>query len=201
MHGDAFFSRIATSMNFTNNKGPTMSDKATLRTALLATRSAISDDQRQQWNARIAAQVLQRVEEGGITSLGIFWPLRGEPDLQALYVVLAELGVDLALPVVDGPTLPLRFVAWAPGAALTRDAMGVQVPVQGASLKPQALLVPCLGFTPARLRLGYGGGFYDRTLATTPRPQTIGIAYACGSCDFPSEPHDVALDEIVTERS
>jgi 5,10-methenyltetrahydrofolate synthetase len=81
-----------------------------------------------------------------------------------------------------------------------KDEMGVAVPeVLRFTERPPALLVPCLGFNEQRFRLGYGGGFYDRTLEHAPRPTTLGIAYACLEEQFASAPHDVALDRIITE--
>ena len=78
--------------------------------------------------------------------------------------------------------------------------MGIAVPAPPRTVvQPQALLVPCVGFNADRIRLGYGGGFYDRTLENMPRPLTIGIGYACAQADFDAAPHDVALDMIVTE--
>ena len=65
--------------------------------------------------------------------------------------------------------------------------------------RPPVLLIPCLGFNAQGYRLGYGGGYYDRTLAGAPRPQTVGVAYACLRADFASAPHDVALDLVITE--
>ena len=71
--------------------------------------------------------------------------------------------------------------------------------LSGETAQPPALLVPCLGFNDAGFRLGYGGGYYDRTLELAPRPFTLGIAYACLAAQFASAPHDVALDRIITE--
>jgi len=128
--------------------------------------------------------------------------MQDEPDLRAAFAQLAARGVKLALPVVTAPAAPLAFAAWAPGDALVKDALGVSVP---ASLDlvpcPQALLIPCVGFNAARFRLGYGGGYYDRTLAVVPRPLTVGIAYACLAASFDAAPHDIALDTILTESA
>ena len=84
--------------------------------------------------------------------------------------------------------------------AMVKDAMGVAVPASRRMVAlPPALLVPCLGFNPDHFRLGYGGGYYDRTLEHTPRPFTLGIAYACQAAQFTGAAHDVALDRIITE--
>jgi 5-formyltetrahydrofolate cyclo-ligase len=176
-----------------------MYEKANLRTALLAARAAIAPDVRSVWDAQIGAHVLRWWESHPVHSLGVYWPMRGEPDLREAYATLSGLGVQLALPVVLAPDAPLQFVAWTPGDALVRDGMGVHVPVGGAVLRPAALLVPCVGFNAQGLRLGYGGGFYDRTLAQAPRPAAIGIGYACGAANFDGEAHDVPMDRMITE--
>jgi 5,10-methenyltetrahydrofolate synthetase len=104
------------------------------------------------------------------------------------------------LPVVVARAAPLAFAAWSPGAALVADGMGVMVPGDLHFVeRPPALLVPCLGFSAEGYRLGYGGGFYDRTLEPAPRPYTLGIAYACQQAQFAHAAHDVALDVVVTE--
>lgn len=132
--------------------------------------------------------------------MGIYWPLRGEPDLRTAYERISGNGTVLALPLVHAKDRPLVFAAWKPGEPLVRDSMGVAVPQHaGTRIEPQALLIPCVGFNPTRHRLGYGGGYYDRTLAAT-SPATVGIAYEFCRCDFESDVHDVALDRVITER-
>ena len=106
----------------------------------------------------------------------------------------------LALPVVLERHAALGFAEWVPGEAMLADRMGVAVPAALRMVeRPPALLIPCLGFNAGRYRLGYGGGFYDRTLEAQPRPLTVGVAYACQEAQFASAPHDVALDLVVTE--
>jgi 5-formyltetrahydrofolate cyclo-ligase len=176
-----------------------MTEKATIRSALLATRTSIPSALRDAWDSAISAAVLDWWHRQPVTSLGVYWPMRGEPALHGVYATLAGLDVQLALPVVVAPDAPLQFVAWTPGDALARDDMGVHVPFGGTKILPAALLIPCVGFNPQRVRLGYGGGFYDRTLAQSPRPITIGVGYACGAAEFEGEAHDVPLDRMITE--
>jgi 5-formyltetrahydrofolate cyclo-ligase len=176
------------------------SDKTVLRRALLERRASLSPDVRRQWDAAIAAHLLAWFKAHPVNALGVYWPIRGEPDLRPLYAELATLGICLALPIVDAPDTPLRFVAWTPGDAMVKDAMSVSVPADTSkTVQPEALLIPCLGFNGQNVRLGYGGGFYDRTLAATPRPVTVGIAYSCMLAQFDGAPHDVPLDRIATE--
>jgi 5-formyltetrahydrofolate cyclo-ligase len=104
--------------------------------------------------------------------------------------------------VVAAKDAPLRFAAWTPGDAVVRDMMGVSIPAPPQRIvQPQALLIPCVGFTSGRVRLGYGGGFYDRTLAMSPRPLAIGIAYSIARTTFAHAPHDAVLDLVITESS
>jgi 5-formyltetrahydrofolate cyclo-ligase len=175
-------------------------DKTRLREALLRTRRALPPAECKAATAAIANGVMRWWETHRPSSLGVYWPMRGEPDLRPLYPVLQARGVQLALPVIDGDGRPLRFLAWTPGDALNEDRFGVAVPVQQNAILPAALLVPCVGFNEQRIRLGYGGGFYDRTLAQIPRPMTLGIAYACAAAQFDGEAHDIALDMVLTEN-
>ena len=176
-------------------------DKDALRKQLLKQRRALDPHQKAEWDGHIIALLLQWCDEHAPRALGVYWPLPGEADLQPAYAQLAARGVRLVLPVVLERHAALGFAAWTPGEAMHKDAMGVAVP-QTLQLvaTPPVLLVPCLGFNAARFRLGYGGGYYDRTLAQTPRPLTLGIAYSALQAPFASAAHDVALDWIVTER-
>lgn len=176
--------------------------KTELRRALALARARLDPAQKAVWDAAICAKVLAWWESGaaGGGTLGVYWPLRGEPDLAPAYAALAAAGVRLALPVVLARDAALGFAEWRPGEALAKDSMGVAVPAELRMLaRPAALLIPCLGFNPQRYRLGYGGGYYDRTLEAQPRPLTAGVAYSSMQADFPSAPHDVALDVVLTE--
>ena len=177
-----------------------MLNKVELRQALIAKRAAIDPDLRAQWNDRLAAGLLAWWEAHPVSVLGVYWPMRGEPDLHAAYASLTARGVQLALPVVVQKDAPLAFARWAPGDAVVKGSYGVLVPAAFHFVEPAALLIPCVGFNERRYRLGYGGGFYDRTLARLPRPQAIGIAYSCLLTEFPTGPHDVALDVVITEQ-
>ena len=180
-----------------------MVDKAALRKALMLARAQIEPQQKALWDAAIAAAILAWWRSLGAqapASIGVYWPLRGEPDLSSAYAELANSGVRLALPVVVERDAPLGFAQWTPGDAMLADRMGVAVPAQLRMIgRPPALLIPCLGFNAGGYRLGYGGGYYDRTLEPAPRPRTVGVAYACQQASFASAPHDVALDRVITE--
>ncbi len=133
-------------------------------------------------------------------------PIRDEMDVFPLLSMLAADGHPCALPVVTGPGEPLIFRQWQPGAALTEAAFGVSVPpATAAELVPDVVLVPMLAFDAACRRIGYGAGFYDRTIAKMKAGgdvRTIGIAYADQQVDeIPVDETDQLLDLVVTERS
>lgn len=178
-----------------------ITDKDALRKQLLQQRRALDPQEKAGWDARIVALLLQWCQQHNTRALGVYWPLPGEADLQPAYAQLAADGVQLNLPVVLERHAALGFAAWTPGETMHKDTMGVAVPQRLRLVAtPPVLLVPCLGFNADKFRLGYGGGYYDRTLAATPRPLTLGVAYAALHTLFASAAHDVALDWIVTER-
>ena len=175
--------------------------KTALRRHLKATRSALDGASKREHDRRIGEQVLAWWRRTRPPLLAVYWPLSGEPDLLETYRQLAEEGAALALPVVLQRHAPLAFAAWTPGEAMDTDPMGIAVPHARRMVeRPPALLVPCLGFDEHGYRLGYGGGFYDRTLAPPPRPVTVGIAYAVQQLAFDIDEHDIPLDLIITER-
>jgi 5,10-methenyltetrahydrofolate synthetase len=141
--------------------------------------------------------------------IGAYWPIKGEFDpLPALHrwkedgELLDEPQMRrIALPVVDKLHQTLKFHAWFPGCPMEEDAYGIPKPKDTEVVVPTLLFVPCVGYTVGGYRLGYGGGFYDRTLASlVPKPFTVGLGYACGFVDdFEPEPHDVPLDALLNE--
>ncbi len=183
---------------------PTDTAKAELRRALAARRrcaAAAAPDAAEAVCARALAGL--RLPPAAVVSG--YWPLRDELDPRPLMLALAARGHRLALPVVTGKARPLRFRAWAPGQALVAAAFGTQIPPEGAEeITPQVLLVPLLAFDRRGCRLGYGGGFYDRTLAglrAAGGVLAVGLAYADQACAaLPVEPTDQPLDVLVTER-
>ena len=140
----------------------------------------------------------------GELTIGAYWPIKGEFDpLPALYR-WSEAGARrrIGLPVVDKQHGTLQFQTWYPGCPMEDDAYNIPKPKGTEVFQPQLLIVPCVGFGPGGLRLGYGGGFMDRTLAALqPRPVTLGVGYAHGFLPLlKAEVHDVPLDAILTEE-
>lgn len=131
-----------------------------------------------------------------------YWPMRHEFDPRPLLVALHERGHACALPVVTGRGKALTFRSWNPGDALVRSAYGTQAPPPTATtLTPELLLVPLLAFDDRGYRLGYGGGYYDRSLAGLEAPIAVGCAFAAQQRDsLPVDDHDRRLDWIVTEK-
>ena len=180
-------------------------DKASLRRNLLATRQALAADAAQapHLNALLGEQLARLLSEHCAACVGFYWPMAGEFDARATLAawLAGDPGRQAALPVVSSRDAPLTFHVWHPDAAMRMGRYNIPIPAADHPVQTDLLLVPCVGFDAARLRLGYGGGYYDRTLASLqPRPYTVGLAFECARvAALPREPHDVPLDMILTE--
>ena len=173
------------------------------RHRLITARCAIPAQQRRH-HARVIAAALDSIfkPRPGIT-VAAYWPIRAEPNLRPWLKRLSASGVGCALPVVVAKRAPLVFRAWHPGAPLELGVWDIPVPVNTTVVTPDVVVVPVVGFDRAGFRLGYGGGYYDRTLAAMPsRPQVLGVGYADAAITtiFP-QPHDIAMDAVITESS
>ncbi len=176
-------------------------DKLALRRQLQAERLAMAD--RHQRSVHLQEVLRVWLVGRSERSIGAYWPIKGEFDaLPALFRWSeAEAGRRIGLPVIDRDTRHLRFHVWFPGCPMEEDASGIPKPKDTEEFAPELLLVPCVGYGPRGLRLGYGGGFYDRTLADLrPRPFTVGVGFAHGWVPWlQAEPHDVPLDAMLVE--
>jgi 5,10-methenyltetrahydrofolate synthetase len=177
-------------------------DKGVLRKQLQAERQAMVD--RHQRSVHLQEVLRVWLVGRGDRTIGAYWPIKGEFDaLPALYRWSeADDARRIGLPVINRETKQLRFHVWYPGCPMEEDAYGIPKPKDTEAFEPQLLLVPCVGYGPRGLRLGYGGGFYDRTLAALqPRPVTVGVGYANGFVPWLlPEPHDVPLDVMLTDE-
>ena len=180
------------------------SDRDALRTKLVAARLALGD----RLERSVLLQSTLRVFLVGRTenSIGAYWPIKGEFDpLPALYrwTEGAREGTvrRIGLPVADRESGQLRFHVWFPGCPTELDAYDIPKPKDTPEFVPAILVVPCLGFGPGGVRLGYGGGFFERTMAAlTPRPLTVGVGFTHGFLPMlRSGPLDRPLDAMLTE--
>jgi len=176
--------------------------RKTKRSELLERRGALHLDERKAHAASLTEQLLAAVELRACPALGFYWPIRGELDLRDIASRHVEAGGTAALPVVVAKNAPVEFWQWEPGAAMQRGFWNIPVPAVRRVVVPDALLIPLVGYDEAGYRLGYGGGYYDRTLASrTPLPLRIGVGY--DEAELPTiypQPHDIPMSMIVTQR-
>lgn len=175
------------------------------RSRLLAERAALSVEARKTAGAAIA-QHLDTLLSQRFTSLegltiSAWWPIKAEIDLRFWLAGLAARGARAALPLVSTKAAPLTFRAWTPATKMERGFWNIPVPAEGPDIAPDITLSPVVGWDGGAYRLGYGGGYFDRTLAAAkPRPLAIGIGLDAAriATIFP-QPHDIPMQAIVTE--
>lgn len=172
------------------------------RQRLMAQRLSISADERRRHAELIGRRLSKALGSVQGRTVGVYWPFRGEPNLRAWMEQIHAQGARCALPVVIERHAPLVFRTWRPGAAMARGVWNIPVPADGIDVQPDIVVAPVLGFDPARYRLGYGGGFYDRTLAAMARrPLVIGVGFAMSAITtIHPLPHDIPMQFIVTEH-
>ncbi|MBO1079662.1 5-formyltetrahydrofolate cyclo-ligase [Roseomonas haemaphysalidis] len=172
--------------------------KAALRRSAAAARGALVQPGA---GAALAAVVLRHCAPPAGAVVAGFWPIGDEIDIRPLMLALQDAGHTLALPVTPPRGQPLVFRRWRFGAPLVPGRFGTSVPPDDAPVVvPAALLVPLLAFDAAGRRLGYGGGYYDRTLAGLPGAWALGVAFAGQQvAKVPAGAHDVPLHGIATE--
>lgn len=183
-------------------------DKATLRALALARRAALDTDAREACAERAALNALKWLGDVAGEVVSVFAPIGTEISTEPLTRLLRENGAIIALPVVIASNQPLRFRLWAEDVALIPSAgPGLIViptpPEDAAEVEPDVLIVPLAAFDARGHRLGYGAGFYDRTLARlrrVKRVEALGYAFAVQELpDLPDEAHDERLDAIATD--
>ena len=175
--------------------------RASMRARALAEREAVPVARRAVWEAAIAYYLDALIARIEPQVLAFCWPFRAEPDVRGW----VENWLDgdtrrvAALPVVTEQACPLVFRRWTPGAELVPDRYGIPFPPQGEALLPDVVLIPLNAFDARGYRLGYGGGYFDRTLAVI-SPLAIGIGFELGrKTDVLPQPHDRPVNWLVTE--
>ena len=176
--------------------------RKTKRAELLKARLEMSPEARLQMSRQVLQFLIDIFQEHCSGAVGLYWPFRGEINLLPFANQIRAWGGSVSLPVVIAKGQPLEFRIWNQGDALEKGVLGIPIPVSGARIEPRTLVIPLLGFDAACYRLGYGAGYYDCTLrAASPRLVAIGVGFELSRLDsvYP-QPHDVAMDYIVTER-
>jgi 5-formyltetrahydrofolate cyclo-ligase len=179
--------------------------KTALRREALARRGALEPAARAEFSRRLAEEGLRLARFWRPAIVSAFHPLRDEPDTLPLLTALAAEGFATALPAVVGRGAPLAFRLWRPGEPTRGGAMSIREPLEAApAVDPDLLFVPLACFDRRGHRIGYGAGFYDRSLAHLRAQKPIhaaGVAYGvCEIAAVPYETHDQSLDAVVTEQ-
>jgi len=172
------------------------------RERLLAERVAAPVELRLEQGATAKQNLLAAVDVGAHKAIGIYWPLRAEMDVRDLARAHVEAGGVAALPVVVERNAAVEFWRWEPGMKMSKGIWDIPIPAEKELVHPSLLIVPLVGFDAGCYRLGYGGGYYDRTIAAaTPRPLCVGLGFSSAALPsiFP-QPHDIPMQMIVTER-
>ena len=176
--------------------------KAALRIRARAARASLDHEERAEAAKAAARHFFDGIALQASDVVAAYWRIRDELDCQPILVKLMDSNQTVVLPVVLGPEQPLDLRVWEQGASLYESGFGTLAPSELApKAEPDIVIMPLLGFDGRGTRLGYGGGYYDRTLAAmTKKPRLIGLAFAAQELDrIPRETHDVPLDAIVTE--
>jgi 5-formyltetrahydrofolate cyclo-ligase len=174
-----------------------------LRIARIAARERLTDAEREAFTARIETHLDTLLVRLAPTRLAFCWPWRSEVNLLPWVSrwLAADAARRAALPVVRNPGRPMEFLSWTPGAVMDTDHHGIPIPADGERLDPDLILIPLNVFDAAGYRLGYGGGYFDRTLAALdPLPVCVGVAFELARTEtaYP-QPHDQPMDWLVTE--
>jgi 5,10-methenyltetrahydrofolate synthetase len=172
------------------------------RARLIAARVALAPAVLDSWRRRMDVTLERSFPGLARCRLAFCWPIKGEYDARHLARTLRARGALTALPVVVAPKTPLIFREWHPGVDMAKGALNIPYPLGSPEIIPQAVLLPMNGWDSKGYRLGYGAGFFDRTLASLPkRPLTIGVTYELAKMDtIHPQSWDIPLDYVVTER-
>jgi len=172
------------------------------RSRLVAARLAVAPAALDSWRRQIDGYLERSFPGLARCRLAFCWPIKGEYDARHLARTLRARGALTLLPVVVAPKTPLIFREWHPGIELAKGPLDIPYPKNSQQLTPDAVLLPMNGWDPQGYRLGYGGGYFDRTLASlAKKPLTVGISYEFAKLDtIHPQPWDVPMEYVVTER-
>jgi 5,10-methenyltetrahydrofolate synthetase len=173
-----------------------------LRKDLIARRQAVDAITITSWRKTMDRHIARGFPGLGKGVLALCWPYRNEYDARHLAAKARATGATTVLPVVVAPGAALIFREWHPGTALTKGVLGIPYPSGGPAMTPDTVLLPMVGFDAGGYRLGYGGGFFDRTLAAMEKkPVVIGVVHELGKLEsIHPQPYDIPMDYVVTER-
>lgn len=171
------------------------------RRELIAARRALTASERAARNTAIDGLLESGFTPVGGRAIGFCWPFAGEPEPRFAVRRWRRAGSRAALPCVVAPRTPIEFREWWPGVAMAAGVYGIPTPQNTTLLAPEVVLMPVNGFDARGYRLGYGGGYFDRTLAAMPcQPLKVGLGYELARLDsIMPQAHDIPLDAIVTE--
>jgi len=172
------------------------------RERLISARVALAPEILDSWRRRIDGFLERSFPGLARCRVAFCWPIKGEYDARHLARTLRERGALTALPVVVAPKTPLIFREWHPGVQLARGALDIPFPINSPEVAPDAVLLPMNGWDRQGYRLGYGAGFFDRTLASlAKKPLVVGISYELAKLDtIHPQAWDLPMDYVVTER-
>lgn len=173
------------------------------RTELIATCHTISAPERKRVAGEVANILDELIDFSSTPIVSVYWPFRGELNLRDWMHAAHNRGGRIALPVVVAKAQPLVFREWSPGCKMEKGIWNIPVPADSAIVTPTIVISPLVGYDPDCFRLGYGGGFFDRTLAALPlRPLMIGVGHPCIAIPtiYP-QPHDIPMDAIVVGKN
>lgn len=175
--------------------------RTALRRQCLQAREALGAAEHALLSARIERNLKAELQMHAPGRIGFCWPFRAEFDARPLVRALLAEGWTACLPVVGDEVGPMRFRDWTPATRMQADRHGIQTPLAGEEVVPDLLLLPFNAIDACGYRLGYGAGYFDRTLATMqPRPRVIGVGFNLGTvASVCPQPHDIPVDCRVTE--
>lgn len=195
---------VSSSYMGSDKNGDAITDVAVWRKAervrLIEARKSLSRGDRERCTFAIATALDEIFPEIDGRIVSLYWPFRGEPDLRAWMAAAVLRGATCALPIVVGKEKALAFRTWNTGEALTRGVWDIPIPTGGKEVRPDLIIAPLVGFDTSCYRLGYGGGYYDRTLAGITRPMAVGVGFEHQKLKtiHPLK-HDIPMDMIVTD--